>query len=341
MLETAEIGKEQIKADLETIGLKRGSHVAVTLSFKSIGRVMGGPNTFIDAILEVIGTEGTLMMNTYTLLFPISEIPSDFVFNPESSVPYTGLVPRTLLKRKDSIRSKHPICSVAAIGKLAKFLTEGHDDNAQNAFLPYEKLAEIGGEYLSIGLKDRFVAIRHEAQRRAGLMVIPKFYGVLYKNSKGEIKLSVFQKPPCTLTQPKLVPALVKKGLVKRGKIGMASSAIARADELIEALACLLRENPTLSLCNHFFCVDCRELERILNLYRSIKEPRFFQKSSIVRRILGFRNRLVLSRYSAFSFKKTERHGIPSLSYLMEFGPSRILNIAKRKLRKQKANILA
>jgi aminoglycoside 3-N-acetyltransferase len=330
MLRTAEIGKEQIKADLAEIGLKKGSHVAVALSLKSVGRVVGGPDALIDAILEIIGSEGTLMMNTFTELFPLSEVERGYVFDPASSVPNTGIVPRTLWKRKGAIRSRHPVCSVVAIGNRALYLTGGHDGNAENPFLPYERLAEIGGLYLSIGLQDRFVAIFHEVQRRAGLIVVPMFSGVLYKNSKGKIRLYVFQNPPSILMQPKLVPFLVKNGFAKRGKVGMASSVIARADDLIKALVCLLREDPTLSLCGNFFCVHCREVERILDLYDGMREPKFFQKNLLVRRVIGFRNKLVLKRYGVFSFRKFGNRGFPSLSYLMEFGPVRFLSVVRR-----------
>ena len=47
----AEITKEHLVRDFERIGLGKGDHVAVTLSFRSIGYVKGGPNSFIDALL--------------------------------------------------------------------------------------------------------------------------------------------------------------------------------------------------------------------------------------------------------------------------------------------------
>ena len=160
------IEKDQLKSNLRQLGITKGDHIAVTLSFKSIGFVKGGPDALIDSLLEIIGPEGTLMMNAYTLSFPIAEIDPDYIFNPETTVPYTGLVPRTLMKRKDSIRSLHPTCSIVATGKLSKYLTDGHDEHSR-AFLPYERLAQIGGKYLCIGINNRLVAIRHEAQRKA------------------------------------------------------------------------------------------------------------------------------------------------------------------------------
>jgi aminoglycoside 3-N-acetyltransferase len=162
--ERARITEDQIRTDLRKMGISKGDHVAVTLSFKSIGFVNGGPDAFIDALLDAVGPEGTIMMNTFTSSFPIAEIPSDYVFDPETTAPYTGLVPGALMKRTASVRSRHPTCSVVSIGRMAEYLTTVHDENA-TPFLPYERLAEINGKYLCIGLGGKLVAIRHEAQR--------------------------------------------------------------------------------------------------------------------------------------------------------------------------------
>jgi len=56
--------------DFKKIGIQKGDHLAVTLSFKSIGHVKGGPDTFIDALIEVVGSEGTIMVNTFTVCIP-------------------------------------------------------------------------------------------------------------------------------------------------------------------------------------------------------------------------------------------------------------------------------
>ena len=211
-----EVTKDQIINDLNRIGVEKGDHVAVTLSFKSIGYVTGGPEAFIDALLETVGSEGTIMMNTYTKSFGVAVIPSDYVYDKATTVPYTGLVPRIIIKRKDVVRSRHPTCSVASIGKMANYLTECHDEKA-NPFLPYEKLAEIGGKYLAIGIGDRLVGLRHEAQRRAGLFAVPLYAGVKFKSLDGKIKVFIGISAPCTKKLPELVPRLEKMGEIFLG----------------------------------------------------------------------------------------------------------------------------
>lgn len=296
----SEIGKDRIKADLKRIGLTKGSHVAVALSLKSVGYVKDGPDTLIDALLETVGGEGTIMMHTFTNLYPLSKIPSNYVFD-QFTEPNTGLVPRIFLKRKETLRSRHPAVSVAAAGKFAKYLTQNHDEHSE-PYLPYQRLAEINGKYLAIGLGNRLVGIRHYAQRRAGLWIVPMFVGTQYLNTKGVQKLFVMSLPPCIKKAPQLVPTFEKTGLIKRGKIGNAPSLIMSVKELIEAMTNILKKDPTLNLCDDICCIQCRELERRMKLYPKIVNPKLFQRNLFARKLTQLRTRLVLKEYSYVSY---------------------------------------
>jgi aminoglycoside 3-N-acetyltransferase len=319
LLERQLIGKSRLKADFEEMGVVKGDHVAVALSLKSIGFVENGADGFIDSLLEAVGSEGTVMMNTFTLSYPLTEISRDYVFDPRSTVPYTGLVPRTLMKRKAAVRSRHPTCSVVAMGRLSDYLTDDHDEHSL-PYLPYAKLADAGGKLLCIGLDDRLVALRHEAQRRAGLFIVPQFMGVRYRNLKGEVQLFVWLFPPCMKRLSELVPEMEKKGIVRRGKIGEAQSTIGSATDLLETMSTVLREDPTLNLCFDFSCLSCRELELRMNLYGRISNPRFFQKSMFIRRLLRYRNALELRRCSSVSFQEASWRTKIDPANLLRFG---------------------
>ena len=305
-----EISKDCIIRDLREIGVKEGDHIAVALSLKSIGYVKGGPEAFIDALLESVGPNGTIMMNTHTRGFPISEITSDHIFDHRSTPAWTGLVPEAFRKRRNSIRSRHPICSVTAIGKLARYLTEGHDENS-SLYMPYSRLAKVGGKYLCIGLGNNLVAIRHEAQHLAGLFnVVPRFHGVKYRDAKGNVKIYIFNSPPCTKKLPELVPILKKMGIAKIGRIGRAYSILAPARELIDAMTGMLRKNPALNLCGNIFCLWCRELERKMNLYKKIENPKYFQASAFMTKIIALANNFRLKKYSFLSFQSGKENEV-------------------------------
>ncbi len=297
------ISKEELVSDLKEIGVKKGDHLGVALSFKSIGYVIGGPETFIDALLEAVGSQGTIMIPTYTHGFHISKVASGktaYIFDHNFTPTWTGLVPETLRKRKSAIRSRHPINSVTAIGRLAEYLTEGHNELSRS-YMPYSKLAQIKGKILCIGLGDHVVAIRHEAQYQAGFFNhIPSGFGVKYRDDNGKIKIFTRREfIGCTTRLPELVPTLRRMGLVRDGNIGMAHSIIVPAMEFIKETSKKLRANPTLTLCDNISCLWCRELERRMNLYKLIEKPKFFQRYALIIKGIAFINRLRLRSYIA------------------------------------------
>jgi len=294
------ISKERLIEDLRKIGMKEGDTIAVSLSFKSIGYVRGGPNAFIDALLEAIGPDGTIMMNTYTRTFHPSKIATrkiDYIFDYKKTPAVTGIIPETLRNRKDSIRSRHPTCSVVAIGKLAKYLTKDHEENS-SPYMPYSKLAKVNGKVLCIGIDDNAVAIRHEAQYLAGLFnIVPFKEAVKFMDRNGIVRIFTWNTRQCVDRLPEFLPILRTMGFVKDARIGMANSILFPAKEFLEIISKMLKKDPTLNLCNSFFCVWCRELERKLNLYTKVEKKKIFQKNSFVINLITLVNWFRLRNY--------------------------------------------
>lgn len=56
--------KEDVKEALEKAGVKKGQSIMVHTSLRSLGFVCGGPQIIIEALLESVGEEGTIMMPT-------------------------------------------------------------------------------------------------------------------------------------------------------------------------------------------------------------------------------------------------------------------------------------
>ena len=54
--------KEEIVQKLREVGLENGDAVMVHTSLKRMGYVCGGAQTVIEALMEVVGKDGTIMM---------------------------------------------------------------------------------------------------------------------------------------------------------------------------------------------------------------------------------------------------------------------------------------
>ena len=64
-------------SEFKRIGLTTDDVVLIHSSFKSFGGVHGGPQTVINALISVVGTEGTLIFPRFNFDFSTSGTPWD------------------------------------------------------------------------------------------------------------------------------------------------------------------------------------------------------------------------------------------------------------------------
>lgn len=176
--------KDDIVRGLKAAGLGRGRAVFAHGSLKRFGFVMGGAETVVRALLEVIGPEGTLMMpsQTWKNLDPSTgvhwEEPESWwpairdhwpAFDP-AVTPSIGMgaIAETLRTWPGSRRSGHPARSVSAVGKHAEYLTERHDlSDIFGDDSPVGRLYALNGQVLLLGVGyDKNTSI-HLAEYRA------------------------------------------------------------------------------------------------------------------------------------------------------------------------------
>lgn len=161
--------KEDILNALKKAGVRAGQVIMVHTSLKSLGFVCGGAQTVIEAILECVGDDGTIMMPTQSWknLDPSTgvhwEEPEEWwdiirenwpAYDKDITPTNTmGAVSEMFRKWPGTFRSDHPARSVAAKGKYAEFLTSGHDLSdifGENS--PIGKLYTLDGYVLLLGV---------------------------------------------------------------------------------------------------------------------------------------------------------------------------------------------
>lgn len=117
-----EINLNEIKTYLLELGIKKGDIVIIHSSYKPFELARISPQALIKMICEVIGQEGTLAMpviRRYSKIFTDS-IGNYYVYNLKKSRVWTGMIPFTLMRMKNSVTSQFPINTLTAVGKDAK-----------------------------------------------------------------------------------------------------------------------------------------------------------------------------------------------------------------------------
>lgn len=161
--------KHDILQALKNVGVEQGQSIMVHSSLSSLGFVCGGAQVVIEALLETVGNDGTVMMPTQSWknLDPTAgvhwEEPEEWwelirenypTYDKDITPTNTmGAVAEMFRKWNGTLRSDHPARSVAARGKHAKHLTDNHDlSNIFGEGSPLSKLYDLDGYVLLIGV---------------------------------------------------------------------------------------------------------------------------------------------------------------------------------------------
>lgn len=160
---------KDMKTAFKEIGVQKGQVIMVHTSLSSLGYVCGGAQSVIEALLESVGDEGTILMPTQSWKnldpetgvywqepeewWPVIReyIPAyDKRITPTNTM---GAVPEMFRQWPGTLRSDHPARSVAAWGRYAQYLTENHDlSDIFGDGSPIGRLYELDGLVLLIGV---------------------------------------------------------------------------------------------------------------------------------------------------------------------------------------------
>ncbi len=258
------IDKERLVKDLKALGVRQGDLLNVKVSMSSIGYVVGGAKTLIDALLEVVGSKGTIVtdsfVNAYTL--PLNKRDAQKVsdrFTPS----YAGALANTMLYHPNAYRSTHPVQCFVAIGAQAKELMVNHTPESY-AYDVLRVMAQSGeGRNLKLGTDEKVVGVGtthvaigllklHQNRPRAGVNY--------YDYETGQIR--IFERNwsgACARGLINFLPLYRKGGaILSEGKVGNADSKITDMKKTLEIELETLSRNPSFFFCDDPACKGCR-----------------------------------------------------------------------------------
>jgi aminoglycoside 3-N-acetyltransferase len=140
---------EDFKTQLVKLGLNQGDVILMHSSMKAL-KTKKTPADFIEDILSIIGSEGTLLIPALSYRDVNAENP---YFSAKETEPCIGLIPKTFFHMPGVIRSLHPTHSVCAFGKMAGELTSKHilDETPVGPHSPITRIVDYNGKILFIG----------------------------------------------------------------------------------------------------------------------------------------------------------------------------------------------
>lgn len=250
------MSKEDIKEALRGLGLKRGDVVGVHSSLKSFGYVEGGADAVIDALLETVGEEGTVVMPAHSNnLAKVELTPEETAigvswlfkilpYNPKETPCRTGVISEAFRKRNGVLRSAHPSNSIAAKGPKAKGIVETRNGTSLDG---WQKVLEFDGHVLLMGVGLGVCTAMHLAESRVKFpehilkkITPPKWFVEKYPDKEWEWDIGPYPN------FAKLEEPCIQREIVKIAKAGRATLKLIRLKELVGLYVEYLQRNPDL-----------------------------------------------------------------------------------------------
>ena len=165
---------EDIVASLRAAGLESGDIVLVHSSLSKLGVVKGiskddkagFTKAVYQAFAEVLNIpEGTLVVPTFTHEYARNGVPFVYEESPSEVGAFTEYV-RTL---PGSLRSVHPICSFAAIGKKNGAICADLGISCYGYNSVFDRLINLDAKMLFFGASMRHMTLKHHMEHIVGL----------------------------------------------------------------------------------------------------------------------------------------------------------------------------
>ncbi len=227
----------------------------------------GGADTVIDALLDVLGSGGNLVLPT----FSYARYAFDSCFDPSQTPCKTGILNEVGRQWKGAVRSLHPTHSIAVIGPEAVRLTKGHlEHRTFGVGSPLDRIASEGGKILLLGVPQTTNSMIHVAEEHAGAPKVSRFDPlpvVRVRRQDGRIiDHQLDTSPSCSAGfEAAELPLRINREISDH-RIGGALCKLIRGADIVRRVVETIRENPDALLRTDPDCVPCTGARKNLGL---------------------------------------------------------------------------
>ncbi len=235
------VTRTDIANGLRSMGLKAGDKVMLHGSLSSMGHVEGGAPTVVQAFMDVLGTNGTLMVPTFTHS-------NTEYFDPLTSPSKNGAITEAARHFPKAVRSLHPTHAVTAIGPDAGDLVK--DDLERGALgkdCALDRLICRGGLVFLLGVGHEANSAIHIGEDYAGddrrRKISPENPKVVILNhpERGEMEVTLTEMMGHTVAFDRMDEVLRSGGQVVDGEIGQARCHLMKGEDVLGATLKILK----------------------------------------------------------------------------------------------------
>ena len=274
----APIDKKMIMEKLREVGIQKGDVLLVHSGLSQVGHVEGGADTVLDALLEVLGEDGTLLMPAFTQPYVAYEgsLNKERDYRPLTKEfadrISTGVIPKTFLHRPGTKRSAHATQSWCGTGKMAEYCLSAHGflDAPMSEDSPMAKALELGGKVLFFGVDINYNTFLHYLEDKSDAPFLANVF-IKVEDGNGRAQTEVIRRHVpghrCFYgenpREGKFYRKALEKGLqIKVAELGVGRLQMMELRQLHDIGMELFRENPLATLCDDPNCLYCSRFRK-------------------------------------------------------------------------------
>lgn len=252
---------------------ERKTPVLVHTSLSSFGRVQGGAEAVLGALLERFETVVMPTFTYKTMVVPEVGPPNNAVsygnwadtnrmaefYDPEMPADkLMGIVAETLRQHPQVKRSMHPIMSFVGINADEYLDSQTLD----NPLAPIEKMINAGGVVILLGVPHTSNTSIHLGERLAGRKTFVRWA----LTAEGVVACSGY--PPCSDGFESIDMHLVP--VMKQAQVGDALVRVVLIQDLVAKVQKIIEHDPFALMCDKFYCERCTAVRELVKVTVSI-----------------------------------------------------------------------
>lgn len=238
---------QEVLAGFRQIPLTDSRIVLVHSSYKSLGGVEGGAEAVIDALLEWVGSDGTVLLPN----FNFQSWTETHYFDVRETLSNMGIIGELGRLRPEARRTPHPIYSFTALGKLQETFAACDDVEAYGPNSVFALFHKLNGLNVSIGLHwNSTFSMHHYVEYNTGCDYrrVKNFSGI-YVGYDNEPKIKIYsmfvRNDSRVITD--IFPGmneLFDVGIIKAVSVGACKVHYCPANDFFDHMSVIVREHP-------------------------------------------------------------------------------------------------
>ena len=152
-----ELTKELLERSLRQLNIASGDGLLIHSAIQMLGKPTGGVQAYVSGIQKLISEKGTLVVPTFTLDYPRTQ-EFDRQKTPSRGM---GVLSEFVRQMPGTLRTSHPLQSVAALGHYAVDLTGRDTSSAFEEGSVFARMLELDFKLLLLGAEIQAASMVH------------------------------------------------------------------------------------------------------------------------------------------------------------------------------------